>query len=203
METCFDKLREMVDEDEGDVDEREIESPTRCNLPTPRDEVQAPFFDSSLSHEALSIQTPQEVLSSQMSPQPMDEDFDHNHDMDDNLIYDETIEDGIPNNDVDAEVGNLEVGNLEVGNANNDKEVGDDIPNNDVMDVEVGNNNNDVLDAGVDNHDEGEHNNNVKNYTRGDCEGALRPKPRMRTLYTPEQELRFRKKTKLRKPKIK
>ncbi|XP_050880773.1 uncharacterized protein LOC127084377 isoform X7 [Lathyrus oleraceus] len=37
-------------------------------LPTPRDEVskvqvQTPFFDSSLSHEALSIQTPQEVLS--------------------------------------------------------------------------------------------------------------------------------------------
>ncbi|KAL5077287.1 hypothetical protein RYX36_016271 [Vicia faba] len=27
---------------EGDVDERETESPPRCNLPTPRDEVQAP-----------------------------------------------------------------------------------------------------------------------------------------------------------------
>ncbi|CAI8596805.1 unnamed protein product [Vicia faba] len=52
---------------EGDVDERETESPPRCNLPTPRDEVSSsPFFDSSLSHEALSIQTPQEVLSSQM-----------------------------------------------------------------------------------------------------------------------------------------
>ncbi|CAI8596804.1 unnamed protein product [Vicia faba] len=92
METCFYKLREMADEDvdllpysknvleaeladqfkyqswmEGDVDERETESPPRCNLPTPRDEVSSsPFFDSSLSHEALSIQTPQEVLSSQM-----------------------------------------------------------------------------------------------------------------------------------------
>ncbi|CAI8591252.1 unnamed protein product [Vicia faba] len=192
---------------EGDVDERETESPPRCNLPTPRDEVQAPIFDSSLSHEALAIQTPQEVLYSQMSPQPTDDDFDHDHDMDDSLIYGETVEVENPNNDVDAGVGNLGVGNanndeeVEVGNPNNDEEVGDGIPNNDVIGVEVGNNNNDVLDAGVDNHDEGEHNNNVRNYTRG--EGVLRTKPRMRTMYTPEQELRVRKKTKLRKPKIK
>ncbi|KAI5408322.1 uncharacterized protein LOC127084377 isoform X6 [Lathyrus oleraceus] len=96
MATCYDKFREMTDEEEGDVDEIETEEPIqentspistcipRCNflsptpqdaststpecsfrLPTPRDEVQVqtPFFDSSLSHEALSIQTPQEVLS--------------------------------------------------------------------------------------------------------------------------------------------
>ncbi|KAL5052967.1 hypothetical protein RYX36_033649 [Vicia faba] len=47
------------------------------------------------------------------------------------------------------------------------------------------------------------HNNNVKNYIRGEREreGVLRLKPRTRTMYSPEEVLRVRKKRKLRKPK--
>ncbi|CAL5209081.1 unnamed protein product [Lathyrus oleraceus] len=78
------------------------------------------------------------------------------------------------------------------GGNHNDEDDGDD---------EVGNNNN--ADDGDDNHnyDEGEHNNNVKNYIHGEREGILRPKPPKRTVYSPDEVLRVRNRRKLRKPK--
>ncbi|CAI8619466.1 unnamed protein product [Vicia faba] len=173
-------------------------STSSFQAPTPRDEVQTLFSNPP---EALSIETSLEVSSFQMSPQPTDDDFvnDRVKDGDDEggNHNDEDDEGGNHNDDEDDEGGNnnnnADVGDDEVGN-NNIADVGDD---------EVGNNNN--ADVGDDNHnyDEGEHNNNVKNYIRGEREreGVLRPKPRTRTMYSPEEVLRVRKKRKLRKPK--
>ncbi|XP_050892709.1 protein MAIN-LIKE 2 isoform X2 [Lathyrus oleraceus] len=179
----------------------QVASTSRFRAPTPRDEVQVQTLFSN-PPEALSIEKSLEVLSFQISPQPTDDDFDNDHfkehDEDDEggNHNDEGDEGGNHNDDEDDEGGN---------NNNNNANVGDDeVGNNNIADDgddEVGNNNN--ADDGDDNHnyDEGEHNNNVKNYIRGEREGILRPKPPKRTVYSPDEVLRVRNRRKLRKPK--